>query len=50
MASIYKSIPLLRYSFRPDIAIINEDGEKKTLFNDGELEVVKHYTKKCNEV
>ena len=33
-----------------DIAIINEIGEKKTLLNDGKLEVVKHYTKKCNEV
>lgn len=33
-----------------DIAIINENGEKKTLLNNGVLEVVKHYTKKCNEV
>lgn len=33
-----------------DIAIINEAGEKKTLLNNGELEIVKHYTKKCNEV
>lgn len=33
-----------------DVAIINEIGEKKTLLNDGTLEVVKHYTKKCNEV
>ena len=33
-----------------DIAIINEAGEKRTLLNDGELEIVKHYTKKCNEV
>lgn len=33
-----------------DIAIINENDEKKTLLNDGELEIVKHYTKKCNEV
>lgn len=33
-----------------DIAIINEAGEKKTLLNDGELEIVRHYTKKCNEV
>ena len=33
-----------------DIAIINEQGEKKTLLNDGELDIVKHYTKKCNEV
>lgn len=33
-----------------DIAIINEDGKKKTLLKDGELEIDKHYTKKCNEV
>lgn len=33
-----------------DIAIINEQGEKKTLLNDGELEIVRHYTKKRNEV
>lgn len=33
-----------------DIAILNEIGEKKTLLKDGELEIVKHYTKKCNEV
>ena len=33
-----------------DIAILNETGEKKTLLNNGELEIVKHYTKKCNEV
>lgn len=33
-----------------DIAIINEAGEKKTLLNDGELVIVHHYTKKCNEV
>ena len=33
-----------------DIAILNEAGEKKTLLNNGELEIVKHYTKKCNEV
>jgi len=33
-----------------DVAIINEKGEKKTLKKDGELEIVKHYTKKCNEV
>lgn len=33
-----------------DIAIINENGDKKTLLNDGKLEIVKHHTKKCNEV
>lgn len=33
-----------------DIAIINENGEKKTLLNDGELILEHHYTKKCNEV
>ena len=33
-----------------DIAILNEIGEKKTLLNDGVLEITKHYTKKCNEV
>ena len=33
-----------------DIAIINEQGEKKTLLCDGQLEILKHYTKKCNEV
>ena len=42
------NLPFDIYGF--DIAIINEDGEKKTLLNDGELEIVKHYTKKCNEV
>lgn len=33
-----------------DIAIIDENGEKKTLLNSGELKIVKHYTHKCNEV
>lgn len=33
-----------------DIAILNESGEKKTLLNNGKLEVVHHYTKKENEV
>lgn len=33
-----------------DIAIINEDGEKKTLYNNGILEILDHYTKKVNEV
>ncbi len=41
-------MPYGTYGF--DIAIINEDGKKKTLKKDGELEVVKHYTRKCNEV
>lgn len=41
-------LPYGTYGF--DIAIINEAGEKKTLLNNGELEIVKHYTKKCNEV
>lgn len=42
------NLPYDTYGF--DIAIINEDGEKKTLLNDGELVIVRHYTKKCNEV
>ena len=33
-----------------DIAIINEQGEKKTLKNECELVVEKHCTEKCNEV
>lgn len=33
-----------------DIAIINEDNEKKTLLKDGQLKIVEHYTHKCNEV
>ena len=33
-----------------DIAILNENGEKKTLLNNGELEIIKHYTNKKNEV
>ena len=33
-----------------DIAIIDENGEKKTLKNNGILKVVTHYTHKCNEV
>jgi hypothetical protein len=37
-----------KYGF--DIAIIDEAGNKRTLLNDGVLEIVKHYTKKCNEV
>ena len=37
-----------KYGF--DIAILNENNEKKTLLNDGELEIIPHYTKKKNEV
>lgn len=37
-----------KYGF--DIAIINEKGEKKTLLNNGVLEILEHYTKKVNEV
>lgn len=33
-----------------DIAILNENGAKKTLFNNGSLEIVTHYTHKNNEV
>lgn len=33
-----------------DIAIINEQGEKKTLKKECELVVEKHCTEKCNEV
>lgn len=33
-----------------DVAIINEQDEKKTLLKDGELEIEKHCTEKCNEV
>lgn len=33
-----------------DIAIINESGDKKTLLNNGVLELLSHYTKKENEV
>ena len=42
------NLPFGVYGF--DIAIINEDGDKKTLLNEGVLEIVRHYTKKCNEV
>lgn len=41
-------LPYEIYGF--DIAILNEAGEKKTLLNNGTLEIVRHYTKKCNEV
>lgn len=37
-----------RYGF--DIAILNEAGEKKTLLNNGILNILDHYTKKENEV
>lgn len=37
-----------KYGF--DIAIINEQDEKKTLLVNGILDIQKHYTKKCNEV
>lgn len=43
-----EKLPLGTYGF--DIAIINEDGEKKTLLNNGVLELLSHYTKKENEV
>ena len=33
-----------------DIAILNEQGEKKTLLNNGELVILTHYTDKDNEV
>lgn len=33
-----------------DIAIIDENGNKITLLNDGVLKILPHYTKKCNEV
>lgn len=33
-----------------DIAIIDENGNKITLLNDGVLKIVSHYTRKCNEV
>lgn len=41
----------LRYgTYGFDIAIIDESGEKRTLLNNGRLEIVEHYTHKCNEV
>lgn len=43
-----KELPCGTYGF--DIAIINEAGEKKTLLNNGILELVRHYTHKENEV
>lgn len=33
-----------------DIAILNENGKKKTLLREGKLEIVTHYTHKNNEV
>jgi hypothetical protein len=41
-------LPYGLYGF--DIAILNEAGKKKTLLRDGILELLKHYTKKKNEV
>jgi len=41
-------LPYYTYGF--DIAILNEDNEKKTLLKDGQLKIVEHYTHKCNEV
>ncbi len=41
-------LPYGDYGF--DIAIINENGEKKTLKRDCVLKIVDHYTHKCNEV
>lgn len=41
-------LPYGIYGF--DIAILNEADEKKTLLNNGILEIVKHYTHKENEV
>ena len=43
-----ENLSLGTYGF--DIAIINENGDKKTLLNDGKLKIVHHYTKKANEV
>lgn len=43
-----ENLALGTYGF--DIAIINENGDKKTLLNDGKLKIVHHYTKKANEV
>ena len=33
-----------------DVAIINENGDRVTLLNNGVLDVVEHYTMKSNEV
>jgi hypothetical protein len=41
-------LPYGIYGF--DIAILNEEGAKKTLLKAGVLEILKHYTKKANEV
>ena len=41
-------LPYGIYGF--DIAIINEQGEKRTLLRDGTLEILRHYTGKNNEV
>lgn len=37
-----------KYGF--DIAILNENGEKRTLLNKGVLTILEHYTKQHNEV
>lgn len=37
-----------KYGF--DIAILNENGDKITLLNDGTLKITEHYTRKNNEV
>ena len=42
------NLPCGKYGF--DIAIINENDEKKTLKKNGELELEQHYTHKSNEV
>lgn len=41
-------LPIGTYGF--DIAILNEEGEKKTLLQNGVLNLLDHYTKKNNEV
>lgn len=43
-----EELPVGTYGF--DIAIINENGEKKTLLNNGILMILDHYTQKENEV
>lgn len=37
-------------SYGFDIAILDDNGNKFTLLNNGVLNVVEHYTKQCNEV
>ena len=48
MSEDTKDAPYGVYGF--DIAILNEVGEKKTLFNNGVLKIVEHYTHKQDEV